>query len=1030
LNDVLFWRALALHRVGKTAEAEQLYRDIIAAAPEHFDALHLLGVLEAQRRNFPSAEDLFRRASRVRPDDALALANLGNVLRERGRLPEALASLDRAIGLDPTHLEAMFERGNVLRDLGRAIEALDCYAIVLRSNPDHLGGLNNRGALLSAMGQPRDALVCLERVLALRPDHAGAHWNASLEYLRLGDFETGLRHYEWRWKTPVLQRDWRDYGLPLWTGKEAVQGKRILVWAEQGLGDTILFCRFARVLADRGAIVLLSVQPALVSLLTGLDGVHRLLTHGEAVPEADFQISMLSLPLACGTTSATIPVPCSLPIDPHLLGKWAARLGPTDRKRVGIVWSGNPALPYNLRRSVPLQQILAFADGPFEYICLHKDLTEHERALLATRPDIRIFSDELAGFDDTAALVHHLDLVIAVDTAVAHVAGAVGCPVWMLLPFVTDWRWFMDRGDSPWYPTARLFRQQQAGDWQPVLAEVKSALRTMDGVRAADRLIAHAVGLQRGGRLGAAAELYRAILLSVPDHFNALHLLGVALAQLGNRPAAIISIEKALTIRPNDAVANTNMALVLRDSQRPAEALVYFDRTLRLDPSDVVALNTRGTVLMDLQRPIEALASFEAVLAIAPDHPDALNNKGAVLLKLKRPNDALETYDRALGQHPSHLSMLVNRGLALWDLGRPKDALASYDRALRIDPDYFDALCNRARMLRELHRLDAAIATIDRILHLQPHSAEFRFSSATYRLLNGDFELGWREYESRWEFAQLKGTRPDFGRPYWLGKEVLAGKSILLMWEQGFGDTIQFCRFVKPLAERGAKVVLRVQPQFKSLLAGLDGVDISIADGDPIPDTDFQTPLMSLPLAMGAIPSQSGYIRCGSDRVAKWAEILGPRRRPRIGLAWFGNPSYLRDGERSIPLAALSALTAHSCEFVSLHRDTRPEAHHPAIATFHDALHDFHDTAALIHHLDLVISVDTAIAHLAAALGRPTWIALPFVPDWRWLLDRPDSPWYPTVRLFRQPARGDWSGAIQAIRLALDRMLRSTPYPC
>jgi hypothetical protein len=337
-----------------------------------------------------------------------------------------------------------------------------------------------------------------------------------------------------------------------------------------------------------------------------------------------------------------------------------------------------------------------------------------------------------------------------------------------------------------------------------------------------------------------------------------------------------------------------------------------------------------------------------------------------------------------------------------------------------------------------MKRLDEALASYERALALKPDDADIHLNEAFVRLLAGDFERGWRKNEWRWESApsgllnRSSGMlRRNFPQPLWLGAEAIEGKAILLYGEQGLGDTIHFCRYVPLVAERGARVILEVAEPLRVLMSGLAGASHCIARGEAPPDFDLQCPLLSLPLAFGTrletIPRETPYLTAPAP-ARDWEALLGDR--PRIGLAWSGNALHKNDRRRSVALAALAPLFDIAATFVSLQPDARP-ADAAALAARSDvldlgpALANFADTAALISHLDLVISVDTAVAHLAGALGRPVWILLPFIPDWRWLIDRDDSPWYPTARLFRQTEIREWHGVVERVRDALREFVRA-----
>jgi hypothetical protein len=339
-----------------------------------------------------------------------------------------------------------------------------------------------------------------------------------------------------------------------------------------------------------------------------------------------------------------------------------------------------------------------------------------------------------------------------------------------------------------------------------------------------------------------------------------------------------------------------------------------------------------------------------------------------------------------------------------------------------------DAYLNyrEGRHLDSLGRYDEALACFERAVSIAPGDPQTRLNRSMLLLKIGDFECGWKEFEWRFRIMMGRKLRFPIAWPLWMGQASLKDKTILLYAEFGLGDTIQFCRYVRLLAAQGARVVLEVQPELRSLMMKLEGVDHVLADDEPVPKVDFYCPIMSLPLAfqtrMDSIPAAPSYLVCDPTRRTAWAARLGTRTAPRIGLAWSGNPTHPNDGERSMPLAILADVIrslSSNAQFVSLQKDVRasdrPVLDALAVIDFSGVIQDFADTAALIANLDLVITVDTSVAHLAGAMGKPVWILLPFNAEFRWLIDRSDSPWYPSARLFRQSSAGDWDGVISKV---------------
>ena len=472
--------AMTLHHAGQHAEAQRLYRAILKRAPVHADALHLLGLSLCQSGRYTEALVHLNRALLQRPNWVEALINRGNAFQELGEPERALADFDAALALAPDHAEALGNRGVTLYALGRLEEALDDYDRALALRPGYAEALHNRGNALRALNRNGEAIRCFEACLSLQPDDAEARLHLAMSRLLEGDFARAWPDYQWRWKTRQYAPHRRAFPQPEWLGHRALTGQMLLVHAEQGFGDTLQFCRYAPLLRDLGAAVVLEVQPPLKRLLQGLEGTRQVLARGEPLPAFDCHCSLLSLPGALQTTLETLParVPyiCA---DPALVTQWGDRLGPRQGLRVGLVWSGNPTHLNDHNRSAALAEYADLLALPCQFVSLQKVLRKADHAELRGRPQILHFGERLADFADTAAVVAQLDLVIAVDTAVAHLAGALGKPTWLLLPYAPDWRWLLDRRDSPWYPGMRLFRQAAPGDWRGVMMEVAAALHRL-----------------------------------------------------------------------------------------------------------------------------------------------------------------------------------------------------------------------------------------------------------------------------------------------------------------------------------------------------------------------------------------------------------------------------------------------------------------------------------------------------------------------------------------------------------------------
>jgi tetratricopeptide (TPR) repeat protein len=556
--------------------------------------------------------------------------------------------------------------------------------------------------------------------------------------------------------------------------------------------------------------------------------------------------------------------------------------------------------------------------------------------------------------------------------------------------------------------------------------------------------IQQGIALHRQGRLGEAERVYTAILAADPHRSDALHLLGLANYQQRRLPEALRLMAAALKANPHSPDIYSNLGLTLDACKQHQEALASFERALALKPDHVQALNNRGLTLAALGRTAEALASWDTALAVDPDHAEALHSRGNALYNLKRLDAALADYERLLVLQPNNLDVLNNRGGALAELGRLDEALESYDRASAVDPRVPEVLINEAHVCADRHDFDKALACYAAAAALPTLRPEAKFGASLVRLRLGQFAQGWRDYEWRWQQRSWAPQRRDFTAPLWLGQETpgqvsLAARTILLHAEQGFGDTLQFVRYAKRVAGRGATVLLEVQAPLKPLLAGGEGIAQIFARGEPLPSFDLHCPLMSLPLAFGTrldtVPADIPYIRAPADRLAHWQARLGEPRSLRVGIVWAGSAVHKNNHNRSIAFDRLGSLLATpDVEFVSLQNelsaaDATALGRRANVLALGSELRDFADTAAIVSLLDLVVSADTAVVHLAGALGRPVWVLLTFSPDFRWLLERADSPWYPTARLFRQPRFGDWASVLARVTEELEQLRGSMPRP-
>ncbi len=1092
-------KAHVLLDIGEHEKAIACYEQVIKLAPNSALAYKNLGWLKQRRGDTDAAISCYQTVLQIEPSWSETAHNLGNLFQEKGKSKQAIASYKDALEINPNLINTIIALGTVLQQEGQSIEAIDCYqqALKLDANnaecvnnigavyheqgktqlaisyyqqalnlkPDFVDAINNLGHAFVDIGQFQAALSCHYRALELQPENSTAHLEYALTLLLFGDFRRGFAEYEWRWRTSQLQP--RQFTQPVWDGS-SLQGKTILLHVEQGFGDSIQFIRYAPILCNRGAKVMVACYPELMRLFATVAGVEYLSVSFEDLPPFDVQAALMSLPRILDTTLETIPA--NVPyLDPPAECNFV--LSSEAKLKVGIVWAGNPKRRKDARRSCSLSDFMQLLDIPgIAVYSLQKNLSDTDRTLLNQHlvPDL---SPHLNDFADTASAISQLDLVISVDTSVAHLAGALGKPVWVLLSFAPDWRWLLDRDDSPWYPTARLFRQSQPENWQDLFEEVQAALscfvmaNTANCVEdltitnlanlSADSVIdplqllplpmtqesinsfviAREAEICQGSETAALNSDFREITDNNLAALEAQLQQAESLMEIGDREKAIALYEQIISVVPNCVQARINLGFLQQEKGEFDAAIPHYREALKIDPNIPQTAYNLAKVFEEKGQAKEAIEHYQQALVAQPDFVPALINLAVALQENGQLLEAVNLYRRALEVQPHSWEALNNLGTVLQEQGNLEDALEYYHKALELLPDFVEAINNLGRTFLEKGAVEDAIACYRRVIYLSPEHASAHLNLSLALLLVGDLENGLAEYEWRWKIKEFQTghssflTGPDNTvsareyRPLWDGSD-LQGKTILLHAEQGLGDSLQFVRYAAMVKNKGGRVIVGCYPQLNRLFATVDGIDLLIVKGEPIPAFDVQVPMLSLPYILGTtletIPKNTAYLKAPAD--CKFG--LLPDRKFKVGIVWAGNPKHRKNMQRSCSLSAFfPLLDVSGVSFYSLQKELseadRALLHQTSIVDLSVQFGDLADTAAAIAQLDLVITVDTAVAHLAGALGKPVWILLAFSPDWRWLLEREDSPWYPTARLFRQSQRGDWKGVFERVAQAL-----------
>ncbi|MBT8623102.1 tetratricopeptide repeat protein [Polynucleobacter paneuropaeus] len=526
-----------------------------------------------------------------------------------------------------------------------------------------------------------------------------------------------------------------------------------------------------------------------------------------------------------------------------------------------------------------------------------------------------------------------------------------------------------------------------------------------------------------------ALDLFNRSIAINPNYSNVYHDRGIALHNLGLLSLASDNFKQLIILEPKNALAYQNHGRILQKLEKIPDALESFSQAIALKPDLVVAYFDLGVLFNKMNQVPLAIENYDHAILLKPDYVDAYYNRGIAYHTIEELSKAISNYDQAIKLNPDFIDAYYNRGIAYQSLEEYALAIMDYTKVVNLDPHYEAAYVNRGIAYYLQQFPDQAIVNYDQALKITGHNPEALFNKGLALLMKGDLLGGFELYEWRFRGGVKELQDIRFTNPIWDGTQSLANKSILLHGEQGLGDIIQFCRYVPLVARHGAKVILQVPEALKWLLSNLEGCSQVLTEGEQRPDVDYECALMSLPhlfkTTIETIPSPGAYIIADPQKIEHWERILGPKLKPRIGIVWSSVSAFTKDLARSIPLSQfITIVLPDKYEYICLQKIVKEDdigilKSNPAIRFFGDDLSDMSDTAALIQTLDLVITVDTSVAHLAAALGKATWILNRLDSCWRWQLDRKDSPWYSCVKLYRQVNTGDWQTVLENVRTDL-----------
>jgi len=976
------------------SQAYECFESISQINPKSFDAWLNMGNACGFQKHYNLSIDCYEKAIAINPDHAICQYNLGRIWYNKRNFKIAIACFQKAIELNPSYFKAIYNLGSSHYRSRNLDKSIDFFKQALELKPDKIDIYTNLGACYGKKGDLSTAISWHQKSLDASPDYADGHYNMGISLLLDGRLKEGFQEYEWRLRRSDFPKP--GYDKPMWYGDE-FRNKTILVYMEQGFGDAIQFVRYLPQVKSRGGTVILTCHPLVQRLFETARGADRVITDNDPLPLFDYHISLMSLPAIFQTALDTIPAETpylSIPLEPpesldNIIGEHKELF------KVGFVWAGNPANKHDRDRSIPLHMFscLASVKG-VKMFSLQKE-QQVDSSLLFEYIDL---SPYIQDFSDTAYAISKLDLIISVDTAVVHLAGAIHHPTWVLLPKVPDWRWLLNRGDSPWYPSVKLFRQKGFDNWSDVFNDVIRELynklnyfekfdipEIMPSAYMADQLFKQGNHFFQQNQIETAIQKYQESLAIKSDSIDVLYNLGVSYLQTDQVDMAIGCFKQVITLSPEHDQAYNNLGIAYQKLGKTELSISAFEAVLECQPESARALYNLGSANKKNGLLKKAEDFYLKAIEIQPDFAECLNNLADIYISVGRYDDALKLINQAIENCTDFPEFFFNKGVILSRLGEYEPAIKYLLKATKMREGFIDA----------------------------------NYILSFCLLILGQLKIGFRLHE--WRIAKFP-EQHNYGLKRWKG-ESFEGKRLLVYCEQGFGDCIHFARYLPQIKKKGGTVVLGCGSELYPLFLHLKGVDQVVKEGDHCQPCDLQVSIVSLPFicetTLENIPSETPYLfipEISNDMINP--VIQQQKEKYCIGLSWAGSPTHKGDNERSIayetfsPLNSLERVQVFSFQKNSGMSEVCEKMNWINLAQY---FNDFLDTAHAARQMDLIISVDTSMAHLAGALALPVWVLIPPVPDWRWLLNREDSPWYPTMRLFRRGKNEDWSDVIERL---------------
>jgi len=1060
-GHVMSVKGVVLRGLGRPSESVDVLRASTERYPDHAESWHNLAILHSDLGEWEKAKPIAEKALGLLGGHPLAIRSLGRICinLHDGEGAQKLFQKLLDLGEDGAETWQGIGAANLIEN--RWLEAAESIERAIKLDPRLPSSYANLAIAKKNLGDWNEAKNLLRHANELDPENVEHRWNLALCLLGLGEFSEGWTLYESRFDPRRVVKDKvtkPNINAPMLQFGDEIRGKTVLVAAEQGFGDSIQFCRYARELKALGAKVVLMMPEALEPLLQTLPWADLIHTRWNTQGAVDYWTFPMSLPHILSVHDHDMEA-CTPYLYPtrQRVEKWQPRLETSTKKlKVGLVWAGRSSHTNDRNRSMALSDLAPlFEVEGVQFYSLQKEQDKESSAQYTGK--VEAVGLAIEDFGDTAAIISQLDLLISVDSAPVHLAGALGRQAWALIPFTPDFRWQLSGESTHWYRSVTLYRQSEPRDWASVVQRVREdlvglvakssgkrdlntavvlpSLETVKGTAGINAVLQVAIKLHVAGD-PQARDCYLWVLQFEPKNLDARRNLAAWYRSAGQTDKAKTIYEETITLSGTDAVFLANYSNLLLEISDIGKAREIASRALNIDPENAAANYVVAACYTREKEYQRAKPYLEKALRLKPGSSESLSLLGLHLLKSKEYQKALDCFTEILKNHPNYADAYVGLAHVLLETGYIEQSLEMQTRAISIRPNNPDSHLNKAAALSWLGRYHEAAESAKECLKLTPENPEANFYLGMFQLALGDFEAGMNGYQWRNHPARLKQlgiVLPAFSMPQWQG-ESLHGKTIVIFPEQGFGDYIQFVRYAKQLKELGANVWSAVKEPLHMLMKSCPYIDRLLQEGEKAVGYDYWVFALSLPYLLKTkletIPCPIPYLYSDPELTERWLKRLASIRQPSqkiVGLIWSGSADHSGDRWRSIaPEKLMPLLEVTGITFVALDKGN-PKAQKirfgdREIINIGPEIQSFADTAAVLKSIDLLITVDSAPAHLAGAMGLPVWTLVAFTHDWRWLVDRTDSPWYPTMRLFRQSKRNDWTHPLEEILLALKKL--------